>query len=249
MSFFKDVNMLQKPVQTQLLRFANWLTDLVPAYSLVGNDALFSAAQFPWVKGLEANWHVIRQELEPLLAQMDALPNYQDISERQRDITNDNAWKTYFFYAHGFKAQKNCDRCPQTWALLQNIPGLQVAFFSILAPGKHIPEHCGKHKGVLRYHLALKVPEPRAQCRIRLNGQDLTWEEGKSLLFDDTYPHAVWNDTSGARVVLFVDFMRPLRWPLSWVNWAVCRGIGISPIIQDAKANHEAWEQRFETGQ
>ena len=38
---------------------------------------------------------------------------------------------------------------------------MKLAFFSILAPGKHIPEHRGSLKGVIRYHLALKVPEPR----------------------------------------------------------------------------------------
>ena len=34
---------------------------------------------------------------------------------------------------------------------------MMTAFFSILAPGKHIPPHRGPYKGLLRYHLGLQV--------------------------------------------------------------------------------------------
>jgi aspartyl/asparaginyl beta-hydroxylase (cupin superfamily) len=33
------------------------------------------------------------------------------------------------------------------------------------------------------------------------------------MIFDDTYEHEAWNDTDKTRVVLFVDFVRPLRNP------------------------------------
>ena len=70
----------------------------------------------------------------------------------------------------------------------------------------------------MRYHLALKVPEPREQCRIRVGDEIVTWEEGRSLIFDDTYEHEVWNDTDDERVVLFLDVVRPLRFPMNVVN-------------------------------
>ncbi|MEM9137382.1 MAG: aspartyl/asparaginyl beta-hydroxylase domain-containing protein, partial [Cyanobacteria bacterium P01_F01_bin.42] len=179
--------------------------DAVPEYSLVGDSEFFTNEQFPWSYKLEENWEVIRAELEQILEYTDALPNFQDIMPRQERITKDDGWKTYFFCAFGFVARKNCDRCPETWKLLKKIPGLKVAFFSILAPGKHIPEHNGKHKGIIRYHLALKVPTPAEKCRIRIGDQTTHWQEGKSLIFDDTFPHEVWNETDGYRVVLFVD--------------------------------------------
>ncbi|MBD1807833.1 aspartyl/asparaginyl beta-hydroxylase domain-containing protein [Microcoleus sp. FACHB-SPT15] len=222
-------------------KLENW----VARSSLVGNSTFFSVEQFPWATQLEENWLVIRKELEQVLEYVDELPNFQDISPRQRRIANDNRWKTYFFFAFGFKATKNCERCPETTKLLEQIPGMKVAFFSILAPGKHIPEHRGKYIGVIRYHLGLMVPEPKTACRIRVNDEVAYWEEGKSLLFDDTFPHEVWNDTNGYRVVLFLDIVRPLRFPLSVVNSLACRLIAASPIIQDAKANHESWEKRF----
>jgi beta-hydroxylase len=94
--------------------------------------------------------------------------------------------------------------------------------------------------------LGLIVPEPKSACRIRISNEVAYWEEGKSLIFDDTFPHEVWNDTDGYRVVLFLDIARPLRFPLSAVNGLVNRFIAASPIIQDAKVNHENWEKQFQ---
>jgi aspartyl/asparaginyl beta-hydroxylase (cupin superfamily) len=234
------------PNQGILGRVVKKLESLALQYSLVGNSVFFSNEQFPWSYQLEANWQVIRQELDQVLSYAEALPNFQDISPRQSNIADDDRWKTFFFYAFGYKSQKNCDRCPETTRLLAQIPGLKVAFFSILAPGKHIPQHCGKHKGIIRYHLALKVPEPRTACRIQVADQIAYWEEGKSLIFDDTFPHEVWNDTNDYRVVLFLDIARPLRFPLSAVNNLVSSLIALSPIVQVARGNHESWEKQFE---
>ncbi|KAF3887661.1 MULTISPECIES: aspartyl/asparaginyl beta-hydroxylase domain-containing protein [Nostocales] len=223
------------------------LESLVSAYSLVGDSIFFDKEQFPWANKLETNWLVIRKELEQVLQHTHALPNFQDIMPRQQRISPDDRWKTYYFYAFGFTAKKNCERCPETWKLLQQIPGLKSAFFSILAPGKHIPEHRGKHKGLIRYHLGLIVPEPKSACRIRISDRIAYWEEGKSLLFDDTFPHEVWNDTEGYRVVLFLDIARPLRFPLSAVNWLVNQILSLSPLVREAKSNHNTWEKQFET--
>jgi beta-hydroxylase len=118
--------------------------------------------------------------------------------------------------------------------------------FSILAPGKRIPPHVGPYKGVLRYHLALKVPEPAERCGITVNGVTKHWEEGKSLVFDDVWEHSAWNETDDTRVVMFVDFIRPMRAPASWCNAILLKAIQYSPFIQDAKARHHAWEKRFE---
>lgn len=219
---------------------------LVPTYSKVGESVFFSAEQFPWSHALESNWKVIREELDAVMVNVDDLPNFHDISPRQRRIAGDNLWKTYFFQAFGFRAQHNCDRCPETVKLLKQVPGLKVAFFSILAPGKHIPEHRGKHKGLIRYHLGLKVPEQKEDCRIRVDSQFAHWEEGKSLIFDDTYYHEVWNDTDEYRAILFLDIARPLRFPLSLVNWLVNSVVALSPVVQVARKNQQSWEKHFE---
>ncbi|MEO0378045.1 MAG: aspartyl/asparaginyl beta-hydroxylase domain-containing protein [Cyanobacteria bacterium P01_A01_bin.17] len=222
------------------------IINAVPKYSKVGDSVFFTNDQFPWSYELEADWEVIRAELDQVLTYASELPNFQDIMPRQQRLTQDDGWKTFYFHAFGFTAEKNCEQCPETWKLLKQVPGLKTAFFSILAPGKHIPEHYGKHKGIIRYHLALRVPEPRENCWIMVDGHKRYWEEGKSLIFDDTFMHQVRNDTDGYRVVLFVDIARPLRFPLSLVNGLVSQGLRFSPLVQTAKANHQSWEKRFE---
>jgi ornithine lipid ester-linked acyl 2-hydroxylase len=122
---------------------------------------------------------------------------------------------------------------------------MTTAMISILSPRKHILDHRGPYKGVLRYHLGLVVPEDAEACRIRV-GEDLRhWEEGKSMIFDDTFNHEVWNDTDETRVVLFVDVLRPLPFPESAINRAIIKAIGWSPFVLDAKRNQEAWERRY----
>ena len=178
--------------------------------SLVGDHTFFETDQFPWVEHIERNWTVIRDEMATLLEDHDALPNFQDISKDQIEITDDDRWKTFFLYGFGFEAKLGVELCPRTAALMREIPGMTTAMFSILSPRKHILDHRGPYKGVLRYHLGLIVPEDAAACRIRVGDDIRHWEEGKSLIFDDTFNHEVWNDTDETRVVLFVDVMRPL---------------------------------------
>ena len=74
-----------------------------------------------------------------MLAYRDALPNFQDISTDQYNLTDDDRWKTYFLWGYGFQSEANCARCPETTRLVESIPGMETAMFSILAPQKRIP--------------------------------------------------------------------------------------------------------------
>jgi ornithine lipid ester-linked acyl 2-hydroxylase len=214
--------------------------------SLVPTTPFLPLETFSWIPQLEAQWRAMRAELDDVLTYRDDLPNFQDISVDQASITDDDRWKTFFFWGYGFRSDVNCARCPATARLLAGVPGLTTAFFSILSPHKCIGEHRGPWRGVLRYHLALRVPEPRDRAGISVGGEVAHWEEGHSLLFDDGYEHHAWNDTDGVRVVLFVDVIRPLKPPAQQLNRAVIAAIGRSPYIRDARNRHEAWERRFE---
>ncbi|NES83261.1 MAG: aspartyl/asparaginyl beta-hydroxylase domain-containing protein [Moorea sp. SIO2B7] len=220
---------------------------IIPYYSLIGNTVFFDPHQFNWAKELEANWILIRKELEEILKYRDNLPNFQDISPDQANLTRtDDLWKTYFLYGYGIKLEKNCQRCPETTRLIEKVTGMKTAFFSILLPGKHIPEHRGPYKGIIRCLLALKVPEPKEKCRIRVGDETRHWEEGKTMIFDDSFLHEAWNETDDVRVVLFLDVMRPMRFPLSHINSLVMKLIAISPYIQDAYNLQKQWDERLE---
>ncbi len=213
--------------------------------SLVGDETFFPLERFPWVAHVEQNWETIREELLGVLEDREALPNFQDISKDQIEITDDDRWKTFFLYGYGFQADVGVEMCPRTAALMREIPGMTTAMLSILSPRKHILDHRGPYKGVLRYHLGLIVPREAEQCRIRVGDEVRHWEEGQSMVFDDTFNHEVWNDTDETRVVLFVDVLRPLPFPESLVNRLIVKAIAYSPFVMDAKRNQRAWEQRY----
>src|SRR5690606_823226 len=107
-----------------------------------------------------------------------------------------------------------------------------------------IPPHRGPYAGVLRYHLGLIVPEPISEVKIRVDKDFGYWEEGKSLIFDDTYEHEVWNNTDNYRVVLFVDFVRPLEGFVKKINDKMINLISNSPLVQEGLNNMEKLSER-----
>lgn len=215
-------------------------------HSLVPDTPFLAPSDFSWVRTLEAGWESIRAELDRLLEAPERIPNFQDISRDQYNISRDDKWKSYFLYGYGYKMENNCKACPETTRILESIPDMYTAFFSVLAPGKHIPLHRGPYRGLLRCHLALVVPEPREDCWIEVGGETTTWEEGRCIVFDDTYRHRVENNTGGRRVVLFIDIKRPLKFPGALLNRIVLFLIRLSPYIQDARRNQVAWEKRLD---
>jgi beta-hydroxylase len=216
---------------------------LMESQSLVGNPEIFDKRLFPWVADLEAAAPDIRTELDRLLAHREKLPRFVDIQPDQGKINPDAGWKTFFFGGLGVKSEHNRALCPKTAAALDRIPNVELALFSILAPGLHIPRHSGVTKGLVRCHLALKVPKDREKAVMHIGSTKFHWEEGKAVVFDDVYKHEVFNDTSEERVVLLFDTRRPMRWP-GRAAFAITRALLMaSPFVRDSRKNHERWEK------
>jgi beta-hydroxylase len=216
--------------------------------SPVGGGELIAAEALPWVRTLEDNWATIRGELESVLTVREGLPALQDLSPLQYTITKDKVWTVFVFHAYGMRSARNCATCPETARLLDAIPDLEVAFFSVLEPGAHLAAHRGAYKGLIRTHLGLVVPEPRENVRMRVGEETIVWEEGKAVVFDDTYRHEVWNDTDGVRVVLLIDTPRPFPPMLDRVNRTLLRLGRKTAFVQDAIKNFKAWEDAFYAG-
>jgi len=45
--------------------------------------------------------------------------------------------------------------------------------------------------------------------------------------------------------ILFVDFVRPLRFPFNLINKFVLGAAVFSPFIKEAQENHKNWEKKF----
>lgn len=240
-------------VPSRLFRIGKKLRHRVSAVvarsSRVGDAPTYDPALFDWIPALEARWTEIRAELLAVLAREEAIPPLADISPDHRRIAPPQRWKSFFLHGYGYPVQANLRRCPVTASLVAGIPGLNSAFFSILSPGAHIPRHRGVTKAILTAHLGLVVPRDGAGCQMQLADETLHWREGRTIVFDDTFHHEVWNDTDELRAVLLIQFRRPVGLLGRAVGGLFLAGIRRSQFVQDARAELSHWEaamQRLE---
>jgi aspartyl/asparaginyl beta-hydroxylase (cupin superfamily) len=214
-------------------------------HAKLGNPCVYTKDDFPWAAELEREWRTIRGELDRVLLRKNELPNVQEITVDAASITHDDRWKIFLFVAYGVQSRRNCELCPETWRIVQRIPGMRTAMFSILEPGKRIPPHRGPYNGVLRLHLGLVVQEPRELAAIRIGSEVRHWREGQALIFDDAYEHEAWNETGHERVVLFIDFAKPLSFPANVLNCLLLNLAVFTPFLREGSENLRRWEQRF----
>ena len=211
------------------LTFFNRLYDLSTGGSK--RPVVFDIDQsYPQLRILDRGFEFIQREARNLLSEKQAIPRYHDLDEMQTKISAGGeahqSWKVFYLYAMGERPKANRASCPQTAALLDQVPGLFQAFFSILEGGKSVPAHEGPYRGYLRYHLGLIVPRDNPPS-IRIKDCVHTWQEGKSILFDDSWDHEVYNVSKEDRVVLIVDIRRPMPFPLNAINLIVERFIQV----------------------
>jgi len=210
--------------------------------SRVGDHVLYDAGQFAWIAPLEARWTEVRAELAGVLEKEAAIPPLASISPDHRRIAPPGKWKSFFLHGYGYRVEENCRRCPVTAELIAAVPGLNSAFFSILAPDTHIPRHRGVTKAILTAHLGLVVPDEREACRMQVGDRLVHWEAGRTLVFDDTFHHEVWNDSDQLRAVLLIQFRRPVGLVGRLVGSLFLAAIRHSRFVQDGRARLGDWE-------
>ncbi len=205
---------------------ANGVFDKLPAFKR-------DLSEYPQLAVLAQNYPVIRAECEALMARQLKLPGMEELSSYTSGGIHQIAWKTFVFKSGGF-IEENCALAPRTADLLRGIPGIYMAFFSVLEPHQHIKPHWGYWKGFVRYHLGVVIPDNNrdSKCWIRINaeawdredrsaiaqGETYCWKNGEAVLFDDTFLHEAANETDQVRVVLFLDVARKMVWPLALLN-------------------------------
>ena len=212
----------------------------VPDTPKIGNE------HFEFLKVFTDNWETIQEEAKEVLKFRNTIPSFHEISPDQYRLSTEQNWKTFVLFGFGQRLEKNTVLTPKTADILENVPNLQTAMFSILAPGYHIPAHKGVTKGILRSHLGLIIPKEREKCRIRVDETITPWKEGEIFVFDDTYEHEVWNDTDEERVILLFDFDRPMKFWGRFLNTAFLQVMKLTAFYQDPKKNLQDAEARLE---
>jgi aspartyl/asparaginyl beta-hydroxylase (cupin superfamily) len=220
------------------------LDRVVIAHSLVPDVPVLDVRDFAWTGELRDQWQAIRDEAFAALERQPA-PSLATISPDHRAIAPADKWRAMFLWGYGYPIEPNRTRCPLTASLVERIPGLTSAFFSILAPGTHIPAHRGVTKGLITCQLGLFLPR-EGDARMRIGDRVLRWSEGETLVFDDTVDHELWNDGESARMVLHIQFRRPLRQPGKWIADGLIGTLRRSAFVRDARANITRWNAACE---
>nr|BAC33783.1 unnamed protein product [Mus musculus] len=159
------------------------------------------------VKSLERNWKLIRDEGLMVMDKAKGLFLPEDENLREK-----GDWSQFTLWQQGRKNENACKGAPKTCALLEKFSETtgcrrgQIKY-SIMHPGTHVWPHTGPTNCRLRMHLGLVIP--KEGCKIRCANETRTWEEGKVLIFDDSFEHEVWQDASSFRLIFIVDVWHP----------------------------------------
>jgi aspartyl/asparaginyl beta-hydroxylase (cupin superfamily) len=205
-----------------------------------GEPRYFDPSDFVWVRGIESQWTVIRDELAALLAQnsiqLMPYPNDELSSSPEQ-------WKTFalMFWLHELK--HNSAQCPKTWRLLKDIPHISSASFSLLEPHTTINAHRGDTNATIRCHMGIDIPATAPACAFQVADEVRSWQNGKFMMFCDAYEHAAWNNTDFQRYILIIDIFRP---EFFTKNRYIARRV-LASVLSDLCYQRVAWIKKFFT--
>nr|MBP6626506.1 aspartyl/asparaginyl beta-hydroxylase domain-containing protein [Arenimonas sp.] len=171
-----EVSLGRKPLQ--LSRPAMYTVPGLPAI------AFFEREDFAWAPAVEACTAQVRGELEQVLQQdQDGFIPYVQTRPNEpmgqfAPLDRNPDWSAYFLWHHGKRVETHIARCPQTMAMLDAVPQVEVlnrapaAFFSALKPHTRIPPHHGATNCRLTVHLPLVIPP---HCALQVGNHVRPW--------------------------------------------------------------------------
>lgn len=179
----------------------------------------WDARQFWFAQLLEDNFDVVRGEF--LAARAGTEVGERSGFAHDASLKVQGSWREHVFYAGGGRVDATCRRFPKTAALVDRIReatgaavcGCGETLFSTLAPGTVLRPHCGSTNARLTMHFGVVVPEtPPGKLVVRCGTETRRWQQGKCIVFDDSFEHEVQYDddaATGPRTVLLINFWHP----------------------------------------
>lgn len=215
-------------VMRQLPAFGEHAGPLLSAHGICLNSDYFPASvvrqgpiwknplrDVPIAVFLEANFDAIRSELSSLLADGNtfSMLNQATRSAEPQFGPRDDDWVTNYLVRNTLfsdwvcpYAPKTCDLLRQRHEITECHSGLSGAGFLRMRPGGRLKPHFGGAPR-LSAHLALIVPD--GELYMNVGSETVRWEEGKVIVFDDTFIHSVTQNANEPRYVLNVWMCHP----------------------------------------
>lgn len=183
--------------------FMNNINKIFNAYC--SDPAILNTKDYKWTQDFRNNYQQILTEYNNY-TNTHFIPYYYQLNKDVSTPDYKHKWKA--LYLRAFNVDTNLSTYfPLTMNLIKNIP-CTLAYFSILEPGAVLRQHVGIYKGVIRYHLGLKIPKEYKKCHLDIDKKRLYWLEGEDLMFDDMFLHSAENRSDEERIILFLDIKR-----------------------------------------
>jgi len=170
------------------------------------------AEHFLWMRNLEKNSSVIRDEIADALknTELSTLGNHiWAAAAREEAIAYGPDWKTLVLQDRCIWEETNCKLFPKTVELVKaaNVPSVEV-FFARQDPSTGIKPHTDNTNFILTSHLGLDVPE--GECWMQVGEFKKEWSNGRGMIADTSFIHSTANESdSQTRYVLIIRFWHP----------------------------------------
>lgn len=181
------------------------------------STGFFDTEALPWRAQLESSFADIAAEITAGLdLEADGRPylgNGHRLEGAQWEpLVNKKSWTSVHLYSRGTPNAAVLGKFPRTLAALEQVPLATrrgtpgEVFVSVLAPRTTIPAHYGVSSAILTAHLPVVVPPG---CGLQVHDETRVPQEGKLMVFDDTWQHSAWNHSDRQRVVLIFELWHP----------------------------------------
>ena len=127
------------------------------------------------------------------------------------DLTSRGHWGEVNIVRQGVPQARIVDILPVTSRVVLSIPDAVTMVHggskvSVIDGGSLVRPHTGCCNSRLRVHMGIAIPD---DCGMIVDGEARTWVEGRCTVFDDSFVHSVWQNSTQARIILIVDVWHP----------------------------------------
>lgn len=175
---------------------------------------IWDNAEVPLAGFLEDNFHTFQEELRAIIEHPggDLYEALRKADGSIESLAPPGSWDAIRVVRYGHWFDAFCAAAPRSCALLRSRPEIadcpyvNTNYYK-LHPAGHLKPHFGNAPR-LTVHLAVIAPEP-LRSGISVGPEFRLWTEGKAMVLDDTYPHAVSHWGKEPRYVLASWFCHP----------------------------------------
>jgi aspartate beta-hydroxylase len=215
-------------------------------YCRINSPPVMRQQAFDGVDAFEARWEELAKEAEAIFSRPSQVPTFGQILPEQEELASADGspWRLYIAKAYNYRVP-SATRVAPVLSGLAEATGVLSAAYSWMPAGKVVPEHRGPFRGVLRCTLPLIVSEPLNEelarsATLTVDGREIVLQRGIAIVWDDTFPHSVKNETMHPRIVLLLDVRRlDLPWHLRSVSAlviAVARLAAVTTLREHGQA-------------